>query len=241
MAEGWSLSLHHHLNNQDLSILHKGDGTTLANNVRTISRIAGTGWGSWGRNNQPAAETPLYYPTDVAIDREGNYYIADKSNHRICKVDTRGMLTKVAGNGSPGYSGDGGPALEASLSSVDGIAVNNAGEIFLAESQNSRVRKVDRYGIITTVAGTGVNGYSGDNGPASQAMLNYPYGVACDHQGNLYIADTSNQRIRKVDPAGIITTVAGNGSQGFSGDNGPAVLASIAGPQSIAVHAAGPL
>ena len=241
LAEGWSLSLHHHLNNQDLSLLHKGDGTTLANNIRTISRFAGTGYGSWGRDNRPAANTPLYYPTDVAVDREGNVYIADRSNYRICKVDTSGFLFKIAGNGSPGYSGDGGPALAASLSRVDSIAVNDAGEVYLAETPNHRVRKVDRHGIITTVAGTGVNGYSGDNGPADQAMLNYPYGIACDNQGNLYIADTFNQRIRKVDPVGIITTIAGNGSQGFSGDNGPAVQASLSGPHSIAVHEDGTL
>ncbi|MEN8246344.1 MAG: RHS repeat-associated core domain-containing protein [Thermodesulfobacteriota bacterium] len=241
VAEGWTLSLQHHLNPQDLSLLHKGDGTTIANNVRTISNVAGTGSGRYGGTDKPAVSTSLFEPTDVAIDPEGNFYIADRYNHRIRKVDTSGIITTVAGNGIPGYSGDGGPAVEASLSGVYSIAVNNAGEIYLAETQIHRIRKVNQEGIISTVAGTGINGYSGDNGPATQAMINYPYGIACDDQGNLYIADTFNQRIRKVDPAGIITTIAGNGSYGFSGDNGPAVQASIWSPFGMTVHEDGTL
>ena len=241
IAEGWTLSLQHHLNPQDLSILHKGDGTTIANNVRTISIVAGSGLGRYGGTNKPALETSLFLPRDVAIDRQGNIYIADTSNYRIRKIDISGIITDIAGNGIPGFGGDGGPAGEASFSRVSGIAVNNAGEIFLADTGNHRIRKISREGIISTVAGTGENGYSGDNGPANQAMINYPYGVACDDQGNLYIVDTSNQRIRKVGPAGIITTIAGSGDYGFSGDNGPAVQASLWSPSGVAVDEDGAL
>ncbi len=240
-AEGWTLSLQHYLNPQDLSTLHKGDGTTTANNVQTISTVAGSGLGRYGGTNKPAVSTSLFYPMDVAVDAEGNYYIADSTNYRIRKVDTNGFLTDMVGSGIPGYGGDGGPAEEASLSKVYSIAMCNDGEIFIADRENSRIRKVDKEGIISTVAGTGERGYSGDNGPAIQAMLYYPEGVACDNQGNFFIADALNQRIRKVDPAGIITTVVGNGNYGFSGDGGPAVQASMWHPRGIAVHADGTL
>jgi YD repeat-containing protein len=240
-TQGWTLSLQHHLNPQDLSILHKGDGTTTANNVQTITTVAGSGLGRYGGTNKPAVSTSLYYPLDVAVDAEGNFYIADSSNNRIRKVDTSGFLTDLAGNGTSGYGGDGGPAVEASLSKVYSLAVCNDGEIFLADSNNHRIRKVDKEGIITTVAGTGEHGYSGDNGPATQAMIYSPKGITCDDQGNLYIADSSNHRIRKVDPAGIITTIAGSGNYGFSGDDGPALQASMWHPWGIAVHKDGTL
>jgi len=239
VAQGWTLSLQHHLNPQDLSILHKGDGTTTANNVQTITTVAGTGLGRYGGTDKPAVLTSLYYPLDVAVDAEGNFYIADRINHRVRKVDTSGFLTDFAGNGINGYSGDGGLAVEASLSEVYSIAVCNDGEIFLADTNNSRIRKVDKAGIISTIAGTGEHGFSGDNGPAIMAMIRGPKGIACDDQGNLYIADSSNHRIRKVDPAGIITTIAGNDNYGFSGDNGPAVHASLWHPWGLTVHEGG--
>ena len=241
VAEGWTLSLQHHLNLQDLSILHKGDGTITANNVQTISTVAGSGLGRYGGTNKPAVSTSLFYPLDVALDPEGNFYIADSNNYRIRKVDTNGFLTDMVGNGIPGYGGDGGPAEDASLSKIYSIAVCNDGELFLADRENYRIRKVDKAGVISTIAGTGERGYSGDNGPAIQAMINSPESVACDDQGNLYIADTLNQRIRKVDPAGIITTIVGNGNYGFSGDDGPALQASIWNPRGIAVHEEGTL
>jgi RHS repeat-associated protein len=241
VAQGWTLSLQHHLNPQDLSILHKGDGTTSANNVQTITTVAGSGLGRYGGTNKPAVMTSLFYPMDVAVDAENNFYIADRTNYRILKVDAGGFLTDLAGNGTKGYGGDGGQAVEASLSEVYSLAVCNDGDIFMADTNNSRIRKVDKAGIISTVAGTGEHGFSGDNGPATQAMLYSPKGIACDDQGYLYIADSSNHRIRKVDPAGIITTIAGNGIDGFSGDNGPAVQASLRHPWALALRDDGTL
>ena len=155
------------------------------------------------------------------MDGAGNFFIADRFGRRIRKVDGAGILTTVAGTGARGFSGDGGPATDAALNSTNGVAVDGAGNLFIADSGNNRIRKVDGAGIITTVAGGGGRGFSGDGGPATAAALRFPLGVAVDGAGNLFIADSSNNRIRKVDGAGIITTVAGTGAFGFSGDGGP--------------------
>ena len=162
------------------------------------------------------------------------------STYRIRKVDTSGIITTVAGNGQQGFSGDGGPAIQASLSNSYGMAVDNAGNIYIADtSSNYRIRKVDTSGIITTVAGNGQYGFSGDGGPAIQASLAGPTGVAVDSAGNIYIADYFNHRIRKVDTSGIITTIAGNGQIGFSGDGGPATQASFNFPWGITIDISG--
>jgi sugar lactone lactonase YvrE len=153
-----------------------------------------------------------------------------------------GIITTVAGNGIPGYSGDGGPATSASLSGPSGVVVDATGNLLIADSSNYRIRRVDAStGIITTVAGNGIRGFSGDGGPATSASLS-PIGVAVDATGNLFIADTGNHRIRRVDEStGIITTVAGNGIRGFSGDGGPATSASLNYPTGVAVDGSGNL
>jgi sugar lactone lactonase YvrE len=164
-------------------------------------------------------------------------------------VDARtGIISIVAGSiaaGNPqaGYGGDGGPATSALLNQPTGVAVDAAGNLFIADEFNNRVRRVDATtGVITTVAGNGSSGYAGDGGPATAAALNGPFGVAVDAQGNLYIADTGNNRIRRVDAAtGVITTVAGDGTNRFGGDGGPAVNASLSSPRGVAVDAAGNL
>jgi sugar lactone lactonase YvrE len=176
----------------------------------------------------------------VAADAAGNLFIADAKNQRIREVDTAGTITTVAGTGSAGFSGDGGPATRAQLSYPSGVAVDAAGNLFIAERDNARIRKVDPAGTITTVAGGGSDGL-GDGGPAVSAQLSDPSGVAVDAPGNLFIADAWNQRIRKVDTAGTITTVAGTGSAGFSGDGGPAISAQLYYPYGVAVDAAGNL
>ena len=153
----------------------------------------------------------------MALDASGNLYIADDDNNRIRKVDTNGIITTVAGNGSASYSGDGGAATNASLYYPCGVAFDASGNLYIADYGNNRIRKVDTNGIITTVAGNGSCGYSGDGGAATNASLYYPYGVALDAFGNLYIADYDNNRIRKVDTNGIITTVAGNGITAIPG------------------------
>ena len=153
-----------------------------------------------------AVETQLRSPWDVAVDTAGNLYIADSSNRRIRRVDPSGAITSVAGTGVEGYSGDGGPALDAQLSFPASVAVDAAGNLFIAEYFDHRIRRVDSSGIITSIAGTGEEGFSGDGGPAGRAQLSYPRGVAVDADGNVFIADSSNRRIRKVDPSGAIST-----------------------------------
>ena len=164
----------------------------------------------------------------MAVDSAGDIFIADTANAPIRKVDhATGIITTVAGDGTQGYSGDGGPATAAELSGPSGVAVDSAGDILIADTGNNRIRKVDHVtGKISTVAGSGTSGYSGDGGAATAAELNLPINVAVDSAGDIFITDYANSRIRKVDYAtGIITTVAGNGTLGFSGDGGPATAA----------------
>jgi len=179
-------------------------------------------------------------PTGIAIDAAGNLYISSLNEHQILKVDTSGIITTVAGNGTSGYSGDGGAASEAELNSPFGLALDSSGNLYIADRDNRRIRKVAASGIITTVAGGGnPSDGLGDNGPATKARLSGPWDVAVDCDGNIYIADTGYNRIRKVNTAGIITTVAGNGTYGYSGDGGPASEAEIKRPYGIAVDALG--
>jgi uncharacterized protein (TIGR03437 family) len=179
---------------------------------------------------------------DVAVDGAGNLFFST-INSVVQELSTAGTLTTVAGNGGIGYSGDGGSATAAGLRSPAGIVVDSSGNLFIADRNNYRIRKVSTNGIITTVAGNGTAGFSGDGGPATSASLNLAaYGqLAVDKSGNLFISDGGNNRIRKVSPSGIISTVAGTGSAGYSGDGGPATSASFNTPQGIALDAAGNL
>lgn len=179
--------------------------------------------------------TPVNYPSGVAVDASGNIYICDIGDNRIRKVDTNGIISTIAGTNSSGFSGDGGLAIIAKLNSPSGVAVDTAGNVFIADLGNNRIRKINTNGIITTVAGTNGAGFSGDGGLAVKAKLNSPYGVAVDGSGNLFITDRSNNRIRKVDMNGIITTFAGNGGAGYSGDGGAATNASLNHPYGVAV------
>ncbi|MBI6546498.1 MAG: hypothetical protein HY692_06865, partial [Cyanobacteria bacterium NC_groundwater_1444_Ag_S-0.65um_54_12] len=187
-----------------------------------------------------ATSAQLLNPAKVTVDGTGNLYIADGNNHRIRKVDRAGIITTVAGNGKLGYSGDGGPATGAQLYGSSGITIDDKGNLYIADG-SSRIHKVDGAGIITTVAGNGKLGYSGDGGPATSAQLSRPAGVVVDSSGCLYIADTHNCRIRKIDTAGVITTVAGNGTWGYSGDGGLAIIAQLYNPAGMAVDSGGNL
>ena len=207
----------------------------------TITTIAGTGERRFGGDGGPAIQAQLDAPSGVVVDGAGNLYIADRANHRIRKVDSTGTITTIAGTGERGFGGDGGPATQARLNYPYGVAVDGAGNLYIADLANHRIRKVDSTGTITTFAGTGERGFGGDGGPASQAQLNFPTGVAVDEAGNLYIADWSNARIRKVDGTGTITTIAGTGELGFGGDGGPAIQARLSLPYSVAVDDAGNL
>lgn len=206
-----------------------------------ISTVAGNGIGSFSGDGGPATSASLACPQGVTGDTSGNLYIADSCNHRIRRVNVAGTITTVVGNGSYGLRGDGGPATSASLAYPSTVAVDAAGNLYIADTYNQAVRKVSFLGIITTVAGNGVAGFSGDGGPAINAQLNQPQGVAVDAAGNVYIADAYNSRVRRVNPAGTITTVAGDGVARFSGDGGPASAASLGGSPRVTLDAAGNL
>ena len=203
-----------------------------------ITTVAGTGAGGYSGDGGSATAAQLDYPHGVTVDGTGNLYIADTHNHRIRKVDTSGVITTVAGNGVGGYSGDGGAATAAQLNSPQSVTIDDTGNLYIADRNNHRIRKVDISGVITTVAGNGAGGYSGDDGSATAAQLNNPFGVTVDGTGNIYIADTQNHRIRKVDTSGVITTVAGNGAGGYSGDDGSATAAQLSYPYGVTVDSA---
>ena len=187
-----------------------------------------------------ASAVPGALAWSVAVDAAGAVYIADAGAHRVRKVDASGVETTVAGTGTAGFSGDAGPATSAMLNAPSGVAVDGAGILYIADLQNMRIRRVDKNGVISTVAGNGRPGFSGDGGPATRAGLG-PNRVAVDRSGALYVADAGNHRIRKIDTRGIITTVAGNGRAGFSGDGGPATRASLDEPWDVAVSDQGTL
>lgn len=263
-----------------------------------ISTVAGTGVAGFSGDGGPATSAMLWYPNAIAIDGAGNLYVAEVNNERVRKVSlASGIITTVAGNGTRGFFGDGGPATSANLSDPIGVAADNAGNLFISDGSNGRIRRVDAttgiittyagggssmdegaaatsaavgvpYGLaldamgnlfyvdqaqarvrridaaaqtITTVAGNLVYGFSGDGGPATQASLSNPFDVALDATGNVYIADTGNQRVRRVDSAGVITTVAGPGDYPALGDGGPATSAYLESAAGIAFDAVGHL
>jgi sugar lactone lactonase YvrE len=206
-----------------------------------ITTVAGTGIWGYSGDGGPATSAKLKAPRNVALDGSGNLYIADTDGHRIRQVSPSGTITTVAGTGTSGYSGDGGPAANAQLAGPSGVAVDGSGNLFIADTGNFRIREISAGGIITTVAGTGEWGYSGDGGPATSAQLYSARGVAVDGFGNLYIADDGSATVRKVSPGGTISTVAGTGTAGYSGDGGPATVARLDYPESVALDAAGNL
>ena len=207
----------------------------------TITTIAGTGEPGFGGDGGPGAAAMLAYPTGIAVATGGALYIADTGNHRVRKLTADGAIATVAGTGAAGFNGDGGPATQARLNSPRGVAVAADGTLYVVDRENRRIRMVDTDGLTTTVAGNGSSGFNGDRGDATQATLRAPYGVAVDSQGNLYVADTFNHRVRKVTPDGGIRTVAGSERFGFSGDGWPAGQAALHYPLGVAVDIAGNL
>ena len=199
-----------------------------------ITTVAGNGAGTYSGDGGPATQASLNSPTGVCTDAAGNLYIADVGNFRIRKVDTSGIITTVAGNGVEAYSGDGGPATQASMYIPIRCVVDAAGNLYVTDQSGQRIRMINTAGIISTFAGTGANAgphslgsYSGDGGQATAANLNNPTAITVDPAGNIIFSDQYNQRIRKVDKNGIITTIAGNGNAAYGGDNGPATAASL--------------
>lgn len=205
-----------------------------------ISTIAGNGTRGFGGDGGAALSASLNVPTDVTVDATGNVYIVDQGNHRIRKVTPDGTIRTVAGSGSPGFSGDGGPAVQATLNSPSAIKIDKAGNILIADRDNHRIRKVNATdGRITTMAGNGNAGFGGDGQQALVASLNKPSGVTVDASGNIFVADKDNHRIRRVSADGMISTVAGSGTLGYNGDVLPATEARLNFPSAVAVDANG--
>ncbi len=214
---------------------------TLPARSQIIITSAGTGGGGFSGDGGPATAAWLYDPYGVTLDKNGDLYISDNGNRRVRKVSPAygGIITTVAGNGTAGFSGDGGEAVDAQIDGVVDIAIDPKGNVFLSDQGNHRIRKVSPDGIITTFAGTGTPGFNGDNIPATIAKLNIPEGICVDGNGNLYISDVGNNRIRRVDTSGLITTIVGNGSAGYSSDGVNGTSAALSYPSCVRVDNSG--
>jgi len=208
-----------------------------------ITTIAGTGFGGLYGDGDGGAATAakLNTPRGIAVDAAGNVYIAEELNHAVRKISTSGIITTIAGTGTYGYSGDGGPATAAKIDHPWGLAVDAAGNVYVSDNFSYSIRKISTSGIITTVAGIGAYSSAGNNGPATAAGLGGVAGVAVDAAGNIYMTDEVTSRIRMVNTAGIITNVAGGNGLGYSGDGGPATAAKLYSPLGVAIDAAGDL
>ena len=201
-----------------------------------ISTIAGNRMQGNTGDGGPATAAEFNFPLSVAVDNSGNLFVSDYVNNNIRKINSAGIISTVAGNGTGGNSGDNGQATAAELTAGD-IAVDNSGNIYISDRIN-RVRKINASGIITTIAGNGTSGYSGDGGPATSAALNEPIGVGVDNAGNVYIADQQNRRIRKINTTGIISTFAGGGTLDI-GDGHSATSAQLTSPRGVTVDIIG--
>jgi adhesin/invasin len=208
----------------------------------TITTVAGTGASGFAGDNGPAVNAQISQPSAIIFDSQGNLYIADSGNNRVRRVTSDGVIATIAGNGTPGSTGDGGLAVNAQLNNPYGLALDSAGNLYIADAYNAKVRRVDPSGIITTYAGTGALGSGGDGGPAGEATFSQPYALAVDTAGNLYISDVADHKIRRIDrTTRVITTAAGAGVAGFSGDGGPAANAEMNGPTGMVFDSTGNL
>ena len=219
----------------NLYVLSRGHSKIFKIGADGIARhIAGTGETGFSGDGGPALKAQFNFPNHLVADATGNLFIADTANHRVRKISTHGVITTVAGTGKSGFSGDGGPAIEAELGAPAAIAMDADGNVYIAEFFNHRIRKITTDGIITTIAGTGTPGYNGDGQPAIESQIGEPTGVAVDRSGYVYISDQVNMRVRVVTPSGIMHTVAGTGNRGYTGDGGPAEKAQTSNPDIIA-------
>jgi len=212
-----------YIGDDDNSLIRKVDPSGI------ITTIAGNNIQGDTGDGGPATQAEIAAPISMCMDNSGNIYFIDGSNFLVRKIDKNGIITTIAGKGAPNTLGDGGPAINAKFENPTQICIDNAGNLYVTDVVQNRIRKIDTNGIITTIAGSGSlgapGGYSGDNGPANSATLNGPMGMAIAPSGDIYFADAYNYVIRKIDKNGIITTVYGKGTYGYSGDNGPATAA----------------
>ncbi len=241
---GWSLSIHHRYDPVEQT-LYLGDGGQRSASALTLARsiatVAGNGSASFSGDGGPATAAGMR-PTDVAVGADGSLYMADWENHRIRRVSVDGTIATVAGVGLPyGNLGDGGPAVAATLHHPASVAIGSDGSLYIADQGNLRIRRVTPDGIITTVAGNGQYGFSGDGGPAVAAQLDFPYDIAIGPDESIYFSDLRNMRVRRVGTDGMISTVAGNGTNWPLGDGGPATAAAISWPYGLDIDAAGNL
>lgn len=221
--------------------VRKIDTTGIITTIAGVAYQVYQGQGYYSGDGGPAKNAQLYAPSDVAIDKYGNVYIADASNHRIRKVDASGIITTIAGS-TIGFSGDGGLAINAKFNYPLGVAVDQNNNIYIGDAQNHRIRKIDNTGMISTIVGTGVQSNSGDGGPANLAAMGSTRGLEVDNIGNLFFADRDYGVVRRVNLNGIITNVAGIGiGGGYSGDGGPATLANLYSPIDVTFDKTGNL
>lgn len=228
----------------NLYIADQGNGRIRkVSTAGIITTFAGTGTGG-ALGDGGSATSANISPTAICFDGANNMYIADQSNSRIRKINTSGIISTVAGNGVTGFSGDGFAATAAQLYYPQGVAVDASGNIYIDDVSNNRIRKVNTAGIISTIAGVGTTGFSGDGGPAILAQLflgTVSPGIAVDAAGNVYFSDGANYRIRKINTGGVISTIAGTGVPGYSGDGSVAISAQMKETQGIALNATGNL
>jgi sugar lactone lactonase YvrE len=211
-------------------------------NAQTITTIAGTGVSGYSGDGSSATSAQLNTPNQIAIDAAGNLFIAEDYNHIVRKINTSGVISTIAGNGTLGFSGDGAAATSAQLNRVSGIAVDGAGNIYICDADNFRIRKINTQGIISTIAGVGTNGHSGDGGLATAAEIGFASCVQVDAIGNVYFAEQANGFcVRKINSSGVISTIAGTGVSGYSGDGGLAISAQLKSVSSICFDANGNL
>ena len=210
-------------------------------NAQIITTVVGNGTSGYSGDGGQASAAKLNFPTGVTLDAVGNLYIADYNNNRIRKINTAGIITTIAGNGTAGFLGDGGQATNAELYQPNEVIIDAAGNLYIADVFNNRIRKVTTQGIISTVVGNGVFGYSGDGGLATAAELSNASQVVLDATGNMFIADQRNNVIRKVNTTGIISTVVGNGVAAYAGDGGQATACEINYVDGVAIDASGNL
>jgi NHL repeat len=201
----------------------------------TITTIAGTGAAGFAGDGGPAAQAELNQPHGVAFTPSGGLLVADTLNNRIRLISLDGTISTAAGTGTAGFLGDGGPATGAEIDAPRGVTALPDGGFLIPDTDNQRIRRVSPDGQITTLAGNGTRGFAGDGGPAGSAELASPFGVVPTSDGGMLIADTGNDRVRRVSPGGTITTVAGDGRRGYGGDGGPATSASLDSPHNLAV------